>query len=421
MKQLATIFVLLAINFTVACIGQNNKQDNEFRIYRNGLIYSEQAMRKLGHIVDSLNLMYKTCELNKRYYAISQTVGHVVSIDSGNIQPALKDINNQIPFEEFVNKYPEATIKKNKLILKQFTRNYKNEEILEYEHFDLTGNYGQRIELNDKIQHANNWLFNYHKKTGYSDESLTAFFIRDSFSSPELPKKYALMVGYSDCLIDTTTTKFKSRLENEWIELPPNWYSFSEKKKTKLLDELRSTSVIGACSQDTRPRDHAVNIALLSAETYNWGVFLKAHLDIMNDRFERMSDGNYAWHKRNTYIRELETLNINVPDLMLGISFRIENPAANHYYGSIDRIGRALAETKNKSEIETALLSVVTDIHLDDYNRLIFYFLFKNYNYYIQDKEQKKQNLKKLNSAVNTLPEYLKKDIKPATIEEDEL
>ncbi len=131
----------------------------------------------------------------------------------------------------------------------------------------------------------------------------------------------------------------------------------------------------------------------------------------MNDRFERVSDGNYAWGPRNTYIRELEALDINVLDLILGISFRIENPALNHYYGSIGRIGRALAETKNNNEIEAAILSVISDKELDDYNRLLFYFLLRNYNYYIQDNELKEQNEKNLLRAANTLPEYYRSEL----------
>ncbi|MCA6496088.1 MAG: hypothetical protein IM558_00025 [Chitinophagaceae bacterium] len=126
----------------------------------------------------------------------------------------------------------------------------------------------------------------------------------------------------------------------------------------------------------------------------------------MNDRFERMSDGSYAWDQRNTYIKELEELNINVIDLILGISFRIENSASNHYYGSIGRVGRALSETKNRNEIEQAMLSIISDSELDYYNRLLFYFLFKNYNYYIKDETIKKENDEKLAKAVATLPDY---------------
>jgi hypothetical protein len=253
---------------------------------------------------------------------------------------------------------------------------------------------------------SNKWIFEHSKKTSYSDESLSAFYFPNNFSSVPVPQKYSQMIGYSDCLIDTTATKFKDNLKDGWVELPQNWTALPENEKAKLLDKMRSTRVVGSCSMDSRPREHAINIALLSAETFNWEVFLKSHLDIMNDRFERMSDGSYAWDQRNTYIKELEELNINVIDLILGISFRIENPVSNHYYGSIGRVGRALSETKNRNEIEQAMLSIISDSELDYYNRLLFYFLFKNYNYYIKDETIKKESNEKLAKAVATLPDY---------------
>jgi hypothetical protein len=253
----------------------------------------------------------------------------------------------------------------------------------------------------------NNWLFEYNEKTDYSKEGISAFFFPENFQTKALPQKYSLMIGYADCMIDTTTTtKLKDDGEPGWVDLPKNWSSLSEKKKIELLEEMRSIQVIGGCSQDSRPRQHAAYIALLSAETYNWEVFLKAHLDIMNDRFERMSDGSYAQAQRNTYIKELEVLNIDVTKLILGITFRIENPATNHYYGSVGRVGRALSESSNRSEIEKAILSIITDPDVDYYNRLLFYYLFKNYNYYITDETIKKENEEKLAIAVASLPEY---------------
>ncbi len=409
MKQLLSFVVILIINFNAF------GQESEFKVYKNGLIYSEDAMSKLGHIVDSLNLKFKTCDLNKKFYATNQTIGYIVSLDTGNIKQAKQDLENQIPFDEFVKKYPQAKVEKNKLIIKRKYKNYREKDIVEFEEFDLKSDYGFSIETEDlklyNKEMKNTWLFEYNKKTDYSEESIDAFYFPENFKSNEIPHKYALMIGYSDCLIDTTATKFKDNLKDGWVELPKNWQTYSEKEKSKLLDKMRSTRVVGGCSQDSRPRDHAVNIALLSAETYNWSVFLKAHLDIMNDRFERVSDGSYAWGKRNTYIKELETLDINVLDLILGISLRVENPATNHYYGSIGRIGRALAETKNRNEIEESILAAISDKELDDYNRLLFYFLFKNYNYFITDEALKKTNNDRLLLAMNTLPDYYKNEL----------
>jgi hypothetical protein len=157
---------------------------------------------------------------------------------------------------------------------------------------------------------------------------------------------------------------------------------------------------------------HAQRIAILAAETANWEVFLRAHLNIMNDRFDRMSDGSYAWAKRETYIKELEVLDINVLDLLLGITLRMENPSKNHYYGSINRLGRALAETNKSAEIEAKMLQMIADNTLDDYNRILIYYLFSNYNANIESKEKQAENRIKLTAAVNMLPAYLATKIK---------
>jgi hypothetical protein len=388
-------------------------QFKEFKVYPNGLIYSEEVMQKLSTIADSLNLKFLSCDVSKVFYSQKQVVGHLIKLNSGDIKSAKKDLEGNIPFDEFCSKYPEAEIQKNILIIKRRYTTYEDKEIVEIKHFNLKSDYGFGITTNDLSFYdkdlSNNWFYDYNEKSQYIEESIKSFYFPEDFNSIVLPEKYSLLIGYADCLIDTTTTKFKDELKSGQVTLPRNWKSLSDKKKEKLLDEMRSTRVVGYCSQDDSPREHAVNIALLSAETYNWGVFLKAHLDIMNDRFERMSDGSYARAQRNTYIKELEELNMNVTDLMLGISFRFENPAKNHYFGSIGRVGRALSESKNRSGIEEAILSIIQDNQLDYYNRLVFYFLFRNYNYYMEDEVIKKDNNIKLKAAAMTLPDFFYK------------
>lgn len=173
------------------------------------------------------------------------------------------------------------------------------------------------------------------------------------------------------------------------------------------LELKRSRKVVGSCSMDDSPRVHALNIVLLSAETVHWETFLRAHLDIMNDRFERASDGSYAWAARKTYIRELEVLDINVPDLLFGISLRIGNPDQNHYFGSISRLGRALTESEQAADLEKAMLHMISDKQLDNYNRMMIYYLFLNYTYQLDDTNRQKENIVELNKAVKTLPAYL--------------
>lgn len=372
-------------------------------------------MDKLSRIADSLNLKYKTCNFNTVFYAKSQAIGHFVEVDQANIKEAKKDMENQISFEDFLNKYSEAKVKRNVLITRIKYKNNKNIDVVRFDEFDLQSDFGNRIYAYDVSLYvkdfSDQWIIDYSKATSYSEESLTAFYFPTGFISPPIPQKYSNMIGYADCLIDTTTTKFKDIREEGSSYLPQNWTSLSVGEKLLLLEELRSTEVIGSCSQDKSPREHAVNIAMVSAETQRWDVFLKAHLDIMNDRFERNSDGNYAWGQRNTYIREIEELNINVTDLLLGIIFRIKNPATNHYYGSIGRIGRALSETQNRKEVEQAMLSIIADQDLDLYNRLLFYFLYQNYSHYITDEAVKSEIAARLALVTKTLPEFVKESL----------
>lgn len=189
---------------------------------------------------------------------------------------------------------------------------------------------------------------------------------------------------------------------DEFEEYVGRYYS----KKTE-LELKRNRRVIGGCSMDNSPRIHALKIAKLSAETINWEIFLRSHLDIMNDNFERVSDGSYAWQQRKTYIKELEVLDINVLDLLLGVCLRIENPSNNHYYGSIGRLGRALSETNKSTEIETKMLQMISDNRLDDYNRILIYYLYLNYNYNLEETQTQTVNNEKLMTAVKSLPTYL--------------
>lgn len=131
----------------------------------------------------------------------------------------------------------------------------------------------------------------------------------------------------------------------------------------------------------------------------------------MNDRFDRLSDGSYAQAERQTYIRELEELNINVQDLLFGISFRYENAAENHYFGSISRLGRALAESNNKEEIEQSMTAIIKDTELDLYNRLLFYFLFKNYCNHLEDEKMKAIKFHHVIQLAKSFPSHISEQL----------
>ena len=410
MKKLSLLLASTVLLFVA------KSQTNEFKVHENGLIYSEHTMGKLAHIVDSLNLKYKTCELNKVFYSKLQSIGHIVTLDSGNLKQARKQLKEGIEFKKFIELYPEAEVSFNNLIIHQQYENYRGRKVIEFSEIRLDDGFGVELVFDSKLANysagrISKWVYNYEEKSEYWGESLTAFYFPSGMTSTPLPEQYARMIGYADCLIDTTVTKMMDDPEEGWVDLPLNWNSLAPAEKEKLLDEMRNTRVIGYCSMDGRPREHAVNIAMLAAETTRWEVFLEAHLDIMNDRFDRMSDGSYAWAGRQTYLRELEELDINVLDLILGISFRVENPAQNHYHGNIWRVGRALAETGDKRSVESALSSAMGDAQLDDFNRVLAFYLFHSYVHYLIDESEKLAASEKLTHAIEKLPTYLQEKV----------
>jgi len=117
-------FAITYFIFSSSLLGQS-----EFETYKNGLIYSEETMLKLEHIVDSLNLKCKFCDINKSYYSKQQTIGHKINLEKEDVQKAKKDIKNNISFDEFVLKYSKAEIKKNVLIVKFNYTNYKKGQV----------------------------------------------------------------------------------------------------------------------------------------------------------------------------------------------------------------------------------------------------------------------------------------------------
>ncbi len=387
-------------------------QDSEFKVYNNGLIYETATMSKLGQIVDSLNLKYKSCELDRVLMSKCQTIGHVILLKDGKIRDAKKAIEEGISFEAFLAKYPKAEIDSNVPIVK-FDYQSGDKNYTEINAIIAGNEIHKTVEEIAKIGNfKGKWVTDYSSKSEYSKERLEAFYFVADFETTPLPEKYAQKVGYTNCLIDTTSQKFKETADYNNFNFPISWESLSVKEKEDLLDTMRNTKVRGYCSMDNRPRTHAVNIALLSAETTNWEVFLRAHLDIMNDRFERVSDGSYAWTARKTYLRELEELDINVIDLIMGISFRIENPVKNHYYGNIGRLGRAISESEQKDFFIKELCSTIEDPKLDNFNRIIAYWLFQSMISWTDDENLKTTYAKTLDATINSFPKEIQEQLK---------
>lgn len=199
----------------------------EFTQYKNGLIYSEEAMAQLGKVVDSLNLKYKTCDLSKVFYSQMQTKGYMIHLDSGNVVQAKKDIDQNISFENFISRYPNAKVEKDILFVKSKEKDYREKDIINVREISFEDRYGYDLEENYSEEKynkpaKNTWIYQYNKNESPSKESMFAFYFPENFRSIPLDLKYNKQIIYSDCLIDTSSTKFKNTLKEPTIDLPAN-------------------------------------------------------------------------------------------------------------------------------------------------------------------------------------------------------
>ena len=162
---------------------------------------------------------------------------------------------------------------------------------------------------------------------------------------------------------------------------------------------------------DRSPIIHAANITRLAGESCCMEIFLRAHLNILYDRFDRVSDGSYAEPGRKTYAKELELIGAKLEYLIPGTLLTADNLSRNHYRGALNRAGRAMVELERRKEIYQEIEKLIEHRDLDLYNRLILVFLAESYNQHLflnKQSQEAKLNLQRLLGMVNDLPDYIK-------------
>ena len=207
MRHLVILMLLLA--FGTTCSAQGTEFDNS----NNGLIYPDSTIKKLKFIVDSLNLKFKVCDLNRVYHSKLQAKANFVSLEKGKIKEAKQDMESNISFEDFIRKYPNADIEKELLVVKFRYKNYDDKDIVEFSSVELNDKHSHELEFEKKSDNYDKplkgkWIYKYYNKTDYSGESIDAFYFTEELSQQPMPVVYAKMIQYSDCLVDTSTQIF---------------------------------------------------------------------------------------------------------------------------------------------------------------------------------------------------------------------
>lgn len=485
-----SLLIIIAVATTLNSFGQPAALNrNEFSEDGSGLMYSPSDMKKLRHIVDSLNIRFKACESNPVYYSRPQTYVYRVYFksDTSSLKEIANSLKNNESYEEVITKYRQyiKSIDSSDLIIEGGPSSEKK-RAHHYLNGDPGSGYDHFLEMNLRNELTkNSWVYEYSVKGKYIESnSIIARHFSNKFVNAQIPAEYARYIQYVDCMIDTSTSLFTTNKYRNWSNqkaveldifyevrryLSQNYKAlrkspedvldsaniaiieslkkdetfksllsdaideYLENKKPqiwlgsvaaevglyeKALMMRRSYRVMGYCSQDRSPRYHVREIAILSAQSNRWDVFLRSHLDIMNDRFDRQSDGSYAYASRKTYLKELEELDLNVVDLMLGLSMRAQNLSGNHYYGTIWRLGWALTESREKERFETTAMQMIKDDRLDDFNRGLIFMLYKNYLYRLDDSALIKSKMDALKNTANDFPAFIRPYILELTMKD---
>ncbi|PWV55643.1 hypothetical protein [Chitinophaga sp. S165] len=466
----------LSLLLPLAGYGQDQVAKSSPEAVNEEMLYSHEDIQALKKSADSLNLRFLQCVPNPVYYSLPQTQATEMTLTIEGKKAAFLEARLQqgISIEQLLNEFPGIKIKDSSHVILSYKTGYdeyqkKNVTTL----YNGDGN-GFSHTYFDQLP-TGSWIYSMSDDKEKEYRSIEVWLLDKPFTTIKLPIAYSRMIQYADCMIDTTTKLMLSKggfgeEENKPFQalegivyrktnknVDPRYYTYLNENDIKyiqreyyqndsiklLLDRAvkealekgngsiplekaaraiysldtvllmkRSRVVYGSCSQDDAPRRHARDIAVLASQTHQWPVFIRAHLDIMNDYFGRMSDGSYAEQGRKTYLRELELLDIPAQQLLLGTIFMTSNLPSSHYTGDLRRIGRAFTESAYAAAFEEQIKSILKDKDLDPFNKCIFFLLYLNYCYRQPLQSDTDAKINELKAASDSYPEFIQAGIR---------
>ncbi len=211
---------------------------------------------------------------------------------------------------------------------------------------------------------------------------------------------------FKQLLNDALNYAEKYSLTNEDLED----IAYSTIPKNRTLNLLRQSQTIGTCSFDERPLAQLKRIAMLAAETADWGLFIRSTLNVLNDNVSRVAQSNIASNNRKTYIEELAKLDLDLNLMLLGSNFRVSDTTTTHYFSD----GAKIAKAYNSLPIayqdifEKAIIEILKNPNMDSFNKLHFYNTYQNFKYLLKDSLK----IKSINDNSKQLTSYLPYEIK---------
>lgn len=190
--KLLAYFVTLTIYATA--------QNNDITLY-DSIIKSNTSLNLDSLKQEDSNLNYADIE-----FLNHTATAHYVYMDKGNVKAALKDMEINLPFNEWIQKYPDVKIEQNLLVVKSSTTNYKNKIVTNYSSLPTKNTFPHSIISSKNISDINGkWVINYSPKNMYSDEFLIGFYFTSDLGIKSIEETFPKVIAYGNAIEEKGT------------------------------------------------------------------------------------------------------------------------------------------------------------------------------------------------------------------------
>jgi hypothetical protein len=404
------------------------KDPESFIADLNARISPNQILKKYDNsVVDKNVLITKTKYTNYKKensiqfqsYKIGSNKEHNVKIRFDETLYNELELKGKYFFDSYYSKREGTTRIDAFYILSDFERTKLNPQIASYiDYSDLIigdekiFTYTEKSEMPDSVFNPIDSLLAFfniqtRKPVRNKDEPYSGFKERinnwDTIKQDQSDSIFINNHHYRNLIIQAKEFAFKIQSSNSFLEHLVDRYISKEES----FNLMRLSPMRGKQSFDSSPINQQLRLCKTSAELSNWSVFIKSLINIMNDNMNRAVDNSLVRASRKTYFSEIEKLPIDLTKLLIGMSLKSSNTNENHYWGSGDRIGKSIANSNNSNLLVDAFVDVIRREEIDQFNKLHFYNILRNAEYFSKDQQLKEKinaeldlNIDQFNSQV---------------------
>ena len=388
------------------------KEPEDFIADLNAGISPNQIVKKYDNsVVDKDVLITKTKYTNYKKenyvqfqsYEIGGNQDHNVKIPYDEILYNKLELKGKYVYDSYHSKREGTTRVDAFFILSDFKQTKLDSQIASYiDYSDLIlgdekiFKFTESLEIPDTVFNPIDSLLTFFntetkKPIRNQDESYSEFKERlTQWNTIKQDQSDSLFVSnkhFRNLLIEAKQFAFETQSSNSFLEHLVDRYISKEES----LSLMRLSPMRGKQSFDASPSYQQLRLCKTSAELSNWNVFIKSLINIMNDNMNRTVDNSLVRGSRKTYFSEIEKLPIDLPKLLIGMSLKSLNVEKSRYWGSGERIGKSIANSNNSNLLVDAFVDVIRREEIDQFNKLHFYNILRNVEYFSKDEQLKEK------------------------------